>query len=77
MDEAALRAHPLAAPFSWPVTGKRNVVATWAGAGEGRSLVLNGHVDVVPPGGEPASGAAIRSAPAVTATGCSVAVPAT
>ncbi len=52
MDEAALRAHPLAAPFSWSVTGKRNVVATWAGAGEGRSLVLNGHVDVVPPGGE-------------------------
>ena len=52
MDEAALRAHPLAAPFSWPVTGKRNVVATWAGTGEGRSLVLNGHVDVVPPGAE-------------------------
>ena len=53
MDEAALRAHPLAAPFSWPVTGKRNVVATWAaGAGEGRSLALNGHIDVVPPGGE-------------------------
>jgi acetylornithine deacetylase len=52
MDEAALRAHPLAAPFSWEVTGKRNVVATWDGAGSGRSLVLNAHVDVVPPGGE-------------------------
>ncbi len=51
MDEVALRAHPLAAPFSWPVTGKRNVVATWTGAGAGRSLVLNGHIDVVPPGG--------------------------
>ena len=49
MDETALRAHPLAAPFSWPVTGKRNVVATGR-AGRGRSLVLNGHVDVVPPG---------------------------
>jgi acetylornithine deacetylase len=52
MDADALRAHPLAAPFSWPVEGKRNVVATWEGAGEGRSLVLNGHVDVVPPAAE-------------------------
>ena len=59
MDADALRAHPLAAPFSWPVEAKRNLVATWAGAGGGRSLVLNGHVDVVPPaaaslwGGDP------------------------
>jgi acetylornithine deacetylase len=52
MDEGALRAHPLAAPFSWDVSGKRNVVATWPGAGEGSSLVLNAHIDVVPPGGE-------------------------
>jgi acetylornithine deacetylase len=52
MDEAALRAHALAAPFSWDVDGKRNVVATWSGAGAGRSLVLNGHVDVVPPAAE-------------------------
>jgi acetylornithine deacetylase len=52
MDEDALRAHPLAAPFSWPVAGKRNVAATWAGTGGGRSLVLNGHVDVVPPAAE-------------------------
>ncbi len=52
LDEDALRAHPLAAPFSWDVTRKRNVVATWAGAEEGRSLVLNGHVDVVPPSAE-------------------------
>ena len=38
------------APFSWPVEGKRNVAATWAAAGTGgRSLALNGHVDVVPP----------------------------
>lgn len=50
MDEAALRAHPSAAPFDWDLTGKRNVVADWAPAGEGgRSLVLNGHVDVVGP----------------------------
>ncbi len=53
MDADALRAHPLAAPFSWPVDGKRNVVATWPAAREGgRSLVLNGHVDVVPPAAE-------------------------
>ena len=52
LDEEALRTHPLAAPFSWDVTRKRNVVATWTGAGEGRSLVLNGHVDIVPPAAE-------------------------
>ena len=46
MDAEALRAHPQAAPFDWDVTGKRNVVATW-GEGEGRSLILNGHIDVV------------------------------
>ncbi len=50
MDADTLRAHPLAAPFSWDVTGKRNVAATWSAGGEGgRSLALNGHVDVVPP----------------------------
>ena len=51
MDAEALRAHPQAAPFDWDVGGKSNVVATWApldGAG-GRSLILNGHVDVVSP----------------------------
>jgi acetylornithine deacetylase len=50
MDAEGLRAHPLASPFSWDVTGKRNVVATWqaeTGDGQGRSLVLNGHIDVV------------------------------
>ena len=55
MDADALRAHPLAAPFDWNVEGKDNVVATWApttGSG-GRSLILNGHIDVVSP--EPVS----------------------
>jgi acetylornithine deacetylase len=56
MDAEALRAHPLASPFSWDVAGKRNVVATWEPPGSdrepGRSLVLNGHIDVVSP--EPA-----------------------
>ncbi len=49
MDADALRHHPNASPFSWEVTGKRNLVATWPGTGGGRSLILNGHIDVVPP----------------------------
>lgn len=50
LDAAALRADPGSSPFSWDVSAKRNVVATWeAGADGGRSLILNGHVDVVPP----------------------------
>lgn len=55
LDPAALRAHPGASPFSWDVAGKANVVARWEPAepADGRSLVLNGHIDVVSP--EPAS----------------------
>ena len=50
LDADALRADPGSSPFSWDVSGKRNVVATWEAAAEGgRSLILNGHVDVVPP----------------------------
>ncbi len=53
MDEELLRSHPRAAPFDWDVRGKRNVVADWPVAGTGgRSLVLNGHVDVVGPASE-------------------------
>jgi acetylornithine deacetylase len=51
MDAAAIRADPHHSPFSWDVSGKRNVVATWK-AGGGRSLILNGHIDVVPPASE-------------------------
>lgn len=55
LDPAVLEVHPGAAPFSWDVDGKANVLATWQpdGAADGRSLVLNGHIDVVSP--EPAS----------------------
>ena len=55
MDAETLRSHPGASPFSWDVGGKANVVADWEPAGEadGRSLVLNGHIDVVSP--EPAT----------------------
>lgn len=48
MNAEVLRAHPAAAPFDWDVDGKVNLVAPWGGAGGGRSLILNGHVDVVP-----------------------------
>jgi acetylornithine deacetylase len=54
LDPEALAGHPGAAPFSWDVAGKANVLATWEPEGsEGRSLILNGHVDVVSP--EPSS----------------------
>jgi acetylornithine deacetylase len=52
LDPEALRTHPGASPFSWDVDGKANVVAGW-GPGQpdgGRSLILNGHIDVVDPG---------------------------
>jgi acetylornithine deacetylase len=54
MDAGAIRADPHHSPFSWDVAGKRNVVTTWGGTGggDGRSLILNGHVDVVPPASE-------------------------
>jgi acetylornithine deacetylase len=40
-------------PGWWPgldYADRPNVVATWTGAGGGRSLILNGHCDVVPAG---------------------------
>jgi acetylornithine deacetylase len=50
LDRAVLERHPAAAPFSWDAGGKANVVATWpAGGTGGRSLILNGHIDVVSP----------------------------
>jgi len=49
LDAAALRASPAASPFGWDVDGKASVTATWPGTGAGRSLILNGHIDVVSP----------------------------
>jgi acetylornithine deacetylase len=50
LDARALRADPHSSPFSWDVGGKRCGVAHWpAAASGGRSLILNGHIDVVPP----------------------------
>ena len=51
MDAGALRAHPGSSPFSWDVSAKHNVVADWGPTERegGRSLILNGHIDVVSP----------------------------
>jgi acetylornithine deacetylase len=51
LDAVALRAHPGASPFTWEVSDKVNIVADWGPAdpGDGRSLILNGHIDVVSP----------------------------
>lgn len=45
-----LCAHPAFAPVEWDYNGRPNVTATLPGSGGGRSLALNGHIDVVPPG---------------------------
>jgi acetylornithine deacetylase len=52
LDAERLRTSPGASPFSWSVDGKTNVVATWGPSrpDAGRSLILNGHIDVVSPG---------------------------
>jgi acetylornithine deacetylase len=47
-DPEALRESPAASPFSWDVGGKASVIARVPPGGTGgRSLILNGHVDVV------------------------------
>jgi acetylornithine deacetylase len=51
LDPAALERHPAGAPFGWDVAGKANVLADWhpRQPADGRSLILNGHIDVVSP----------------------------
>src|SRR3954453_22915172 len=52
LDAEAIRADPFSSPFSWDVSGKRNVVATWAAGGErGGSLMLNGPAAWAPTAG--------------------------
>jgi acetylornithine deacetylase len=51
LRRARLQGAPGASPFSWSVEDKRNVVATWGAQAHrdgAHSLILNGHVDVVP-----------------------------
>ena len=47
-----LQAHPAYVPSDFPYTGRPNVVGLWKGRGGGKSLIFNGHVDVVPTGEE-------------------------
>jgi acetylornithine deacetylase len=49
LDLGALGPHPAFVPTSWSYEGRPNVTARWAGSGGGRSLVVNGHIDVVSP----------------------------
>jgi len=45
-----LETHPAFCDDAIPFRDRLNVVARWRGSGGGRSLILNGHMDVVPPG---------------------------
>lgn len=47
-----LKAHPAYVPVEFSYQNRPNVVGTCRGSGDGRSLILNGHVDVVPTGPE-------------------------
>jgi acetylornithine deacetylase len=46
----AISGHPAFCDDGIPFVDRTNVVARWRGTGGGRSLILNGHMDVVPPG---------------------------
>ncbi|MEO1853633.1 peptidase [Chromohalobacter sp.] len=50
IDIASLKHNPLFHCQRESLAGSPNVVGTWKGTGGGRSLILNGHVDVVPEG---------------------------
>jgi acetylornithine deacetylase len=45
-----LKKHPGYIPVDRGYEGRPNIVATWKGAGGGRSILLNGHTDVIPVG---------------------------
>jgi len=48
LDNPELHAHPLYAPVPWDNSNKYNLVSTLNPNGRGKSLVFNGHLDVVP-----------------------------
>lgn len=49
-DHAELKKHPAYVPVERGYTNRPNVVGIYKGAGNGKSLLFNGHVDVIPPG---------------------------
>lgn len=49
-DWEALKAHPGYRPVTRGYENRPNIVATFKGSGGGRSLLLNGHTDVIPVG---------------------------
>lgn len=49
-DWEELKKHPGYRPVDRSYEGRPNIVATWRGSGGGRSLLLNGHTDVIPVG---------------------------
>ncbi len=50
LEDSVLVSHPSAVEVPWSGEGRPNVLGQWRGTGGGRSLILNAHVDVVPPG---------------------------
>lgn len=50
MDAEAIQKHPAAAVVTEPYDGRPNIVAVRKGTAGGRSLLLNGHTDVIPEG---------------------------
>jgi acetylornithine deacetylase len=50
MDADAIQKHPAAAVVIESYVGRPNIVATRKGTGGGRSLLMNGHTDVIPAG---------------------------
>lgn len=52
LDHETLRKHPAYIPTEASYENRPNVVGCLKGAGGGKSLLFNGHVDVIPPGPE-------------------------
>jgi acetylornithine deacetylase len=48
-EKGKIKSHPAYIPIDLEYPGRPNVIAELAGAGGGRSLILNGHIDVVSP----------------------------
>ena len=49
-DHEELKKHPAYVPVERGYANRPNVVGIYKGTGNGRSLLFNGHVDVIPPG---------------------------